>query len=297
VARDEGLRVAAVWLWTDRIDPHEAIVSHKGAFDSIEIQIPGGLWPQADCLRQVERLGQAAASPVTLAPLLAREPVPGKYHPRLRVGFRPAELAELNDKLERHGVHLDRALCHVAPETPAWEGMQAFRQLLPLSQIGSLDFVVPLPGLDETAHELRAAEALLASALVPGCRLFLDPLVDVDRSSDINLGLLDRLSNPRPAFHVVRCLNTILFAQPETYESLSSGGGDRAIGLEGRSMRVRLLSPGESAPPHSEAFGRASIAGGECLSVDLAHGTVRPWADGGLAAAHGPTLLLERSTA
>jgi hypothetical protein len=297
VARDEGLQVAAAWLWTDGLDLVEAIVAQKDEVDSIEIQVAGGLWPDADCLHQIEQLGHAAEAPVTLAPLLAREPVPGKYHPRLRVGYRPEELAELNDRLARHGVRLDRALCHIAAETPAWEGIQAFRQLLPLSQVGNLDFVMPLPGLDETAQAVRAAEAMLASALAPGCRLFLDPLVDVDRSSDIHLGLLDRLSNPRPAFHVVRCLNTLVFGSREGYAPLSSAVGGRVIGLEGRTVHVRLLSPGEPAPSWQEAFGNAAMAGREWLWVDLVHGAIRRSNAPTPEVAAGLTLLLARSAA
>src|SRR5690606_10758684 len=51
-----------------------------------------------------------------------------------------------------------------------------------------------------------------AAAERPGCRVFLDPFVDLDRTNDRHRGLIDRLGNPHPEFHLVRALNTILFS-------------------------------------------------------------------------------------
>ncbi|MGH2350659.1 MAG: hypothetical protein ACRDI2_11755, partial [Chloroflexota bacterium] len=74
---------------------------------------------------------------------------------------------------------------------------------------------IGLPAAAEPAHTARAAEAVFAAALSPGSRVFLEPLIDLDRTMDASYGLIDRLCNPRSAFHTVRCLNTILFSAPE----------------------------------------------------------------------------------
>jgi hypothetical protein len=54
--------------------------------------------------------------------------------------------------------------------------------------------------------------SLLGTAAVPGSRLFIGPLLDMDRTMDVRHGLLDPLCNPRPVFDALRCLNSVLSA-------------------------------------------------------------------------------------
>ncbi|MEE8160679.1 MAG: hypothetical protein V3T61_03490, partial [Acidobacteriota bacterium] len=70
---------------------------------------------------------------------------------------------------------------------------------------------------------------------------------DLDRSKDVNHGLIDRVCNPRPAFHVVRCMNTILFAPGVDYTPFEAWREDRdGIGirtLRGSDQIFSLLLP------------------------------------------------------
>ena len=55
-----------------------------------------------------------------------------------------------------------------------------------------------------------------------GCRLFIEPLIDFDRTMDVTYGLLDRLCNPRPAFHALRVLNSVLATTVESHRPVDS---------------------------------------------------------------------------
>ena len=50
--------------------------------------------------------------------------------------------------------------------------------------------------------------------MLPGSRIYFEPLIDFDRTMDVTHGLLDTLCNPRPTSSVLQSLNTILYSQP-----------------------------------------------------------------------------------
>ena len=275
--REEGVEVAAVWLWSDG----RALIDSLGEFaecvDSMELQVAGTLWPDPDCLHALSRCSREFGKPAVLAPLLARERSPSKYHPRTRIGYRPEELEELDRRLAALDLRLDRVLCHLEPEADPWDAVLSLRTCLPLSRIGGFDCVVELSGTDDVLAADRAAEALFAAATQPGCRLFLSPFVDLDRTNDPSHGLLDRLSNPRPAFHAVRCLNTALFTSPEPLRPLAveQAGSTRVLASRGeKTSHWLVMSPCRSPDlPRLESGG-----GGSGFSViDLAGG-LRRWA-------------------
>jgi hypothetical protein len=243
--RDEGVCITAFWIQSDRLGLYDTVSKVADRIDAVEVQMPGTPFPDEAVRRDLERLQESAALPVTLSPLFPKERMPGKFHPRMRIGYHPSELPEVNKQLSRTDTRVDRLLCRLGPERRPWEAIQEFMSLLPLSQIEGLDFLLELPGTDEAPQVIRATEGLFASCLLPGCRLFLDPLVDLDRTNDINHGLLDRLSNPRPAFHAVRCLNTILFSHPESFRLFGAKemDGGRAIGISGSGKSLWLLLP------------------------------------------------------
>ena len=242
--RREGVGILFVWLWSDRLELAESVLRHRELIDAMEVQVPGTLWPDAACLSAIARC-QKLGVHVTLAPFLALERTAGKYYPRARIGYRASELAELNQRLDQCGMRVDRVLCYMDPETPPWDIVQEFVDVLPLSRIGTFDFVLSLSGFDEQTQASRVSEGVFASALLAGCRLIVDPFVDLDRTPDIHLGLLDRLSNPRPAFHSARCTNTILFSDASEFRSLpiQHVGSGRILGLSGSGKRFWLLLP------------------------------------------------------
>jgi predicted phosphodiesterase len=271
--RDEGIQVTTFWLWSDRLDLAASVKRHQDCFDSIELQVPGTLWPNETCLKSLAECGRSFQKPVTLTPVFVRERVSGKYHFRTRFGYRADELHELDSKLSEIGIGIERVLCHIDADADPWNGIQAFRSSPPLSNIKSFDFVAGLPGTDERHQAHRAAVAIFAAALQSDCRVYVDPFVDLDRTNDVNIGLLDRLSNPRPAFHVVRSLNTILFGNQEAFEprEVDHECPDRMLCIEGENKRHWLILPNGLAI-HPESAG-AIADGSDCTVVDLAQCT------------------------
>ena len=271
--RREGVALTAVWLWSDRLDLADSVAVHADKFDVVELQVPGALIPDRDCLQSLVQCREVSAKPIVLTPVIAREPAPDKYHPRTRFGYRPEELAALDRRLAELEIRLDRVLCHIDPQTAPWDAIRALRQYPPLSCIDGFDCLVGLVGVDDRLQAQRAAEALLAATLQPDCRLFLDPLVDLDRTNDINHGLLDRLSNPRPAYYAVQCLNTVLFGAPDTYAPLEgqSAAPDRILAIAGTQRRHWLILPQESgfAPVQLDGLDAES----EVSVIDVTRGT------------------------
>jgi hypothetical protein len=191
--RDEGVSLTAtVVRGPGAADPAPADVADV---DCVELQLAGRLEPDDADATLAASLRRAGVT-VVLAPIVMERG--STVHGRARVGYRPDELAG------RDGA-ADRALVLLG-ERP-WPAVLA----LAAAPRGALDLILPL-GADRERNAALVAEGILAAATLPHCRLFIDALQDVDRNAALVGGLLDRLSNPRPAFHVARELNTVLFA-------------------------------------------------------------------------------------
>lgn len=151
----------------------------------------------------------------------------------------------MNRRLAQAEVQLDRVLCRVDTNVQSWDVLRQACELGPLTNITAIDWLVELATTNEQAQILRAAEAVFAASLLPGSRLFLEPLLDLDRTMDVSYGLLDRRCNPRPVFQVVRCLNTILFASPETRRPLTGPNlsSTRILGITGDPTIWWLILP------------------------------------------------------
>lgn len=206
VLRSERVRLVATVLCPTARDIAAATPKASQA-DCLELQLTNRIFPDHDDLAALAELRSAGAS-IGLAPLALEDT--GKVHLRSRTGYRPRELPRLDELLTYHGIHLDRAVCMIDDSEPVWSEIRSFDS--ELLSIGGLDFLVPL-GTDDGANALAAAEAMFAAATMAHCRIYLDPLQDLDRVTKVVHGLLDRLSNPRPAFHVTRVLNTVLFGE------------------------------------------------------------------------------------
>ena len=198
----------------------------------------------------------------------------GSLYPRTRVGYRPDEAVALDDHLEEQAACVDRILCAIAAGEFPWETVSRLRQR-PLRRIGAIDCLLELQGEDQDEHARRAAEAFLAVLHLPGARLFLDPLVDMDRTNDVQFGLLDTLCNPRPAFHVLRCLNTILHdlpaAGPGLRPSMGEGSGVRVCELTGPGRAVSLLLSSASSDAGADASVLAELPGAATVQLYRLH--------------------------
>jgi len=155
-----------------------------------------------------------------------------------------------------------------------WSTVEAFRDVS-TGRIGTFDFYLDLPDEDDAAHANLTAEAIVAIATISRARLVLGPLVDLDRSMDAAHGLLDRLSNPRPAFQVARCLNTLLFHSDKPVEptGITTIGDARLIELSQGHSRLLLLQAGPGARnPSVQTAIRAFLAERTVSIYELASG-------------------------
>lgn len=269
--RDEGVTITAFWIWSERSKVVEEVHENGNILGGVEIQIPGGLIPDEKCLAAIEQCARVV--PVTLAPLLPREIVPGKQHARTRIGYHTDELVMLNAHLEEHGVSINRVLCRVdAGESPMRAiGNQERAGSLP--SIGAIDWAIEFGDGDTAGQLARAVEGLSSIAAHEGARLFLEPLVDLDRTMDTPPGLLDRLCNPRPVFHALRTLNTILFGERGswTVETVVDEEGRSALELIGKESRLLI----GATDPQGASTRLCSSARCGARQVNLVEGTVR----------------------
>ena len=220
VLRGEGVQLTATVLCPQARDI-AAAARKASAADCVEVQLTNRILPDDEDLAALAELRGAGVS-VALAPLALEDT--GKVHLRSRTGYRPRELPRLDELLTEHGLRVDRAVCMVDDSESVWSDIQTFDA--EFRSVGGLDFLVPL-GADDEANALAAGEALFVAATMPNCRIYLDPLQDLDRVTTVVHGLLDRLSNPRAAFHVTRVLNTVLFGEgrrPGSYSPVKPSG-------------------------------------------------------------------------
>ncbi|HEU5315722.1 MAG TPA: metallophosphoesterase [Chloroflexota bacterium] len=244
VLRAEGLAVTASWLWSPRLDLSAAVAAHAALLNEVEVVHPGAALPEAACLAQLRSL-RGSGLPVTLSAAVRETPIPPQYHGRTRIGFRVAELAELDAWLARHDCRVDRVACRLSPRAAAWQTARQIAQLGPLASIGAVDLALDLPDQREEGHAALAAEALFSAASLLDGRLWIAPLIDLDRSFDTAHGLLDRLSNPRPVFTALRLLNAALFSgvSAQSHTPLDSPA-QGILGLQSQEQRLWLCQLG-----------------------------------------------------
>jgi hypothetical protein len=242
--RDEGVKLIPFHLWSESTSFQNELALHSELVDGWEIQIPGSYWPSEALCNSLTLLRPSI--PITLASVVPGEREAGKQHPRTRVGYPMECLTELNERLSSLDITVDRALCRISGES-IWNQMVELSNHSSLKNISRIDISFEVNSLDDTYCSAIAAEALFAKTLLPDTHIYYQPLIDFDRTMDVSHGLLNTLCNPRPAFHVLRCLNTILHSRPELVDSLS--GSNPAPGvfrLEGSRKSWTLITSKEA---------------------------------------------------
>lgn len=284
ILRGQGVTVTARLLW--RAGAPLPDPAGLAGCDGLQIDITGGALPDDSLAGELGRWQRESALPVTLSCVISGRAVAGKQHSRAQVGFLPGDVARLDGWLARHNLRLDRLLCRLemGKESGAVAGRLA---AWPRSgRIGALDWLVELPA-SATGRRLNgAAETLLALAAFPGSRLFVEPFVALDRTMDIAEGLLDRLCNPTPVFHLLRNLNTLLFSRPNDMTPIEENAvsGGHLLGQKGSAGTRHLLLPagGQDMSPaglaldNSEDWRAYDLVSGRRIEADLC----------------GPTLLI-----
>ena len=256
----EGVAIQAFSLFSADLALDDMLKKHGDLAATWEVQIAGALCPPKAGAERLKQCGQRLG----LAPILS-ERMAGKQHLRTRIGYRPTELPELDQILGERDLYIEAALCRIDRDGGAWNAVLALRQLGNLERIRRLDLLCELPGRDENANNLQVAEALFAALLLPAARLYLEPLVDLDRTMDVRSGLLDNLCNPRRAFTVLRCLNAALqpFRGTSFEPQLQEAPGLRTLELQSGSTALALMLPeGEQRLPPAllEGAKKASAA-------------------------------------
>jgi hypothetical protein len=214
IARDEGIQITATSIWTDALDLPTMFSRHLDQVDCWEVQVPGTPWPSVDCLHALKHCRAKFQMPIALSAIVPKQVVRGKRYRATRVGYQLDELVDLNRRLAEEHTEVERILCRIDVDTSPWELVCDMRRLPPFSNIGTVDLALGLQ-IHDQQNANRVAEAAFAMALLPGSYIFFEPLVDLKRVIDVNHGLLDSMCNPRTAFDVLRCLNTILCSSLE----------------------------------------------------------------------------------
>jgi hypothetical protein len=245
ILRRYGVQITATWLWRETLDLVDAVAQHGEQLDTVEVIVPGALQPPAACLRQIAACQSQHEVGVALSPVLPGRSVAGKQHPRFQRGYGPDELAELDRLLAQHDLQVARALCRLDADEPASALLSPAQEF---THIGAVDWIWELPKADVQTRINCAAAALFAVASRPGSRLFIEPLVDLDRTMDSMGGLLDRLCNPRPVFHALRRLNTLLFGEAQSWYTLGTMdvSGGRVLALRGDAQQRWLVLPADA---------------------------------------------------
>lgn len=203
ILRNRGVVVTAYHLFAHPSAAAEMAIRLRDIVDGLEIQFAA---THTDDFTQITPNGLQ----LTLCPVSPGVTVPGKQHPRTRIGYSLEEAAAIDSSDVRY-------LCRIAPGDSLVHWLEA----QPVTS-GHADFAVDLPGVHDIVNAHRVAESLLATATVAGSRVFIDPLTDFDRTMDLSNGLIDTRCNPRPAMTVVRMLSTILFSHGEAWSLAAS---------------------------------------------------------------------------
>lgn len=252
--REEGVRLSGGLLWSQEWTPERVVQLCKGRIDELEIRVPG-LHPKPGMLPLFDECRAQLEVPLRLSPVYPFEKVPVKQLMRTRFGYRSDELPALSDFLQTHAFAVDRCLLQIAPDAFTPEAMRELGGLFPSRQLGVPDFLFQFPGRDDAANTVAACRALLLTAGFVDTRLFIGPLMDMDRTMDVCHGLLDACCNPRPMLTALRLLNTRLFHEKANWNVMSEApfdcGGLFVAGVQSDTARLTLLGPsgGTVIPP------------------------------------------------
>lgn len=240
--KSEGISLTATFLEPRTDGLSELINTHTHLVDTWEVQLPGTIIPTESTSHTLQHCQNQTK--LSLCPIISNERVPGKQHLRTRTGYTPEEIPEINAFLQKNNIQLSRILCRIPPDlSPS----KVITELPTTTHIAQIDLSVELSTQNDFENAARTADACVAIALHPNTRLFLSPYNDLDRTMDAIHGLLDTLSNPRPAFHVLRHLNTLLFSPVHDVNYQLTADTDtptyRAIGLKSQERALTLILP------------------------------------------------------
>ena len=121
----------------------------------------------------------------------------------------------------------------------------------------------------------RIAEAMAGAAAYPNVTIFGDTLMDIDRGYFPRAGVLDRMYNPRPGFHLVRHMNAALNRVKGDLSPGATGDcpGGRYVQLQADTGTITLALPDtgttEISVPIAGNGEQIDLSSGEISSVEV----------------------------
>jgi hypothetical protein len=265
------------------------IAEHQDIFSAWEI---GMNWGALE--RIVGGIGQAARRidlPVYLSRLRSIDELrieAGHYYHVINQGFLAEDREQMQGLLARDELKDAVAgfVFRLTADRAPWEAIHEASELA--SELGvsasvhlRLCWSNPAEAWEDDAWVAeRVSEALLAARTQDNVSVYADTFIDNDRGYFVRNGILDRLNNPRPAFHAIRHLNGLLsgytdIAPGNVIETMQA----RAVSVQAQDKALVLLLPKDdrlifafSEDEIAKLFGSGKI--GELRVVDLRNGTI-----------------------
>ncbi len=172
----------------------------------------------------------------------------GHYYHVINQGFLPDDTEQLRWLKEGLGDDVAGFVFRVTAEVWPWDAIEAASRIA--AGLGAMASVhIRLCGSNPAAPirndhwaANRVAEAMFAANAFDNTWAFADTFVDIDRGYFVRHGVLDRLCNPRPAFHLLRALSGQLCKYPEFRPSGSHHlPGCRALIVNANDKKLALL--------------------------------------------------------
>ncbi len=198
-----------------------------------EVLVPADLFPEA--VGRIAAMRRRIPIPVHLAPIVPMIPEESQgptFQHFASHGFSPVgdeSLACLLD-LPEFAEAVDGICFRVSPFERPWDGIAAIAGRVPPDGF-AVSVNLQMPRIDEgiaATNDMAAAdhiaEAVLAAAAFPHLAVYIDTYIDHDRGYYPRNGLVDRRTNPRPAFHALKNLEAVLPGS-ETLEVTATNGG------------------------------------------------------------------------
>lgn len=269
--RDRGGTVIG-WILANGFDIDDALTVPERPIDELELRIAGEPRPMVG----IEATLESVDRPVVLSTVQPGRSIWGKQHDRLRTGFEPEGIRDLEAALAVRDAGITRAVCRAS--TDPWARITRARP--DLERIDALDWLVSTTALDEAAALRRACLAVLAVATTDRDRVSIEPFCALDRTMDVAPGLLTRNRNPTAVYRALQTLSTYCRGGPWRPVGQRESTAGRVVPLttEERGLLVALPIDGATVEVDLEGMWPADVAGPQ-RRIALDTGTVTDVAD------------------
>lgn len=206
VLRDEGVSITARVVWP--ADQPLVLPDASAPVDEIEVVLLDRTTPT---MTDIGELAAVRPGRRLLLSTLTRRTKAAAELPRWRYGLTIGEASELDGVLSANRVQdLRLLICLDHLDEPGQ--VIEFMRRHAWRSVDGVDVVTAVrgAGVDEAG---RLTESFLTACAGGSIRFFVDGLTELDRTLDLSAGLLDRACNPRPSFHALRILNSLVHGE------------------------------------------------------------------------------------